>query len=58
VGNKGVGKGMGPWEKKGLKMIGIMMIREKRGIQWDRSQIMVWEGPNFFFLLLQSYTLT
>jgi hypothetical protein len=25
--------------KKGLKMIGITMIRVKRGIQWDRSQI-------------------
>jgi hypothetical protein len=41
VENKGVGKGGWDHKKKGLQVIGTMMIREKRGIQWDRSQIRV-----------------
>jgi hypothetical protein len=32
-----------------LKIIGIKMIREKRGIQWDRSQIRVWAVPILLF---------
>jgi hypothetical protein len=45
--------------EKGLKMIGITMIREKRGIKWDRSQIRGQERPIFLiFLLLRSYTPT
>jgi hypothetical protein len=35
--------------KKMLKMKGMTAIREKRGIQWDRSQIMVPTGSIFFF---------
>jgi hypothetical protein len=31
--------------KKGLKMIGTTVIRSKRRIQWDRSQIMGWARP-------------
>jgi hypothetical protein len=36
--NKSVGKGVGSTKKTGLKMIGTIVIKEKRGIQWDRSQ--------------------
>jgi hypothetical protein len=35
------GKGSGPLKQKGLKMKGMTKIREKRGIQWNRSQISV-----------------
>jgi hypothetical protein len=31
--------------KKGIRMIGITMIGIKRGIQWDRYKIRVWEVP-------------
>jgi hypothetical protein len=31
-------------------MIGTTMIREKRGIQWDRSRIRVSARPLYFFL--------
>lgn len=48
--NKSVGKGVGSMKKIGLKMIGIALIRAKRGIQWDRSQIRVHVGPLIFFL--------
>jgi hypothetical protein len=41
-----------------LKMKGMTGIREKRGVQWNRSQISVSAGPIFFFysygLILQS----
>jgi hypothetical protein len=30
-------------------MIGMTAIREKRGIQWDRAQIMVPTGSRLFF---------
>jgi hypothetical protein len=30
-------------------MIGMTAIRVKRGIQWDRAQIMVQEGSRLFF---------
>jgi hypothetical protein len=30
-------------------MIGMTTIREKRGIQWDRAQIMVPVGSRLFF---------
>jgi hypothetical protein len=30
-------------------MISITANRMKRGVQWDRSQIRVREGPNFLF---------
>jgi hypothetical protein len=32
-------------KQKGLKMKGMNAIREKRGIQWNRSQISVSMGP-------------
>jgi hypothetical protein len=34
----------------GWKMIGMTAIRVKRGIQWDRAQIMVLAGSTLFFL--------
>jgi hypothetical protein len=52
VENRDVGKGSGPLKKKGLKMKGMTAIREKRGIQWDRSQISVSMGPLYFFFFL------
>jgi hypothetical protein len=44
--NKGVRKGVGSMKTFVLKMIGTMGIKEKRGIQWDRSQISVSSGNN------------
>jgi hypothetical protein len=52
---------MGPQGKtKGLKMIGIIEIKYKRRIQWDRPQIRVWKGPGpfLFVLILWIYTPT
>jgi hypothetical protein len=43
--NRETGKGSGPLKQKGLNMKGITAIREKMGIQWDRSQISVLMGP-------------
>jgi len=34
-------------KKKVLEMIGTMKIKEKRGSQWDRSQIRVTMGPQY-----------
>jgi hypothetical protein len=36
-------------------MIGMTAIREKRGIQWDRSQIMVPTDPYIFFTPAELY---
>jgi hypothetical protein len=36
-------------KKTCLKMICTIVIRENRGIQWDRSQLRVLKGPLYFF---------
>jgi hypothetical protein len=58
VANRGTGKGVGSTEKKCLKMKGTTAIRARRGIQWDRSQIMVLMGPlySFFFIPEELYS--
>jgi hypothetical protein len=50
VENRDTTKGSGPL-KKGLKMKGTIVIREERGIQWDRSQITVSARPLYSFFL-------
>jgi hypothetical protein len=62
VANKSVEKGVRSTKKIDLKMIGTTVIKVKRGIQWDRSQIRVHVRPLYSFfsllLLLWSYTPT
>jgi len=41
----------GTKEKKSLKMIVIMVMRVKKGIQWDSSLMRVLEGPLYYFFL-------
>jgi hypothetical protein len=56
VPNKGVGKGSGPREKKGLKMISTTAIRTKKRIQWDRYQITGRVGPRLQFFYFYFFT--
>jgi hypothetical protein len=51
-------KGLGPREKKGLKVKGTTSIKMKRGIQWTKSQIRLQSGPIIFsfFTLAELYS--
>jgi hypothetical protein len=51
VAKKGVVRGGWVHGKKGLQVIGITVIREKRGIQWDMSRIRVTMGTLYSLFL-------
>jgi hypothetical protein len=53
--NRETEKRSGQLKQKGLKMKGMVAIREKRGIQWNRSQISVPAGPLFSFCFFYSF---